>query len=66
VRLHLRPGTMPCYHGLVINDYNSTTTSQEGGAVPEARPLCRVSGAVNSRLEFSKAKFFQSSLHFLH
>jgi hypothetical protein len=29
------------------HDYNpTTTTSQEGGAVPEARPTGRVSGAV--------------------
>jgi hypothetical protein len=40
---------MPCYYGLGINTIitqQPTTTSQEGGAVPEARPLCRVSGAV--------------------
>ena len=31
---------MPCYYGLGIDDYNpSTTTSQEGGAVPEARQI---------------------------
>ena len=41
-------------HGLGINDYNPkhTTTSQEGGAVPEARPLSRVSGAVNLLIQF--------------
>lgn len=36
-------------YGLEINDYqkNQRTTSQEGGAVSEARPLSRVSEAVN-------------------
>jgi len=56
-------------HASPLDDYNSkhTTTSQEGGAVPEARPLSRVSGAVFCRIfyDFGSSLFSTDGLVFL-